>query len=74
MYAEIWLEKPEVKRPFRRPRHRWVDSITINAKETGYGGGGWACLDHNRDQWRDLVNPVTHSSSLPQNAVNLSTT
>jgi len=29
--------KPEVKRPLGRPRHRWVDNITIDLQEVGCG-------------------------------------
>jgi hypothetical protein len=28
----ILMGKPEVKRPLRRPRHRWVDNIKIDLK------------------------------------------
>jgi hypothetical protein len=29
----ILLEKPEDKRPLRRPRRRWVDNIKIDLRE-----------------------------------------
>jgi hypothetical protein len=48
----LLVEKPEGKRPLRRPRHRWVDNIKMNLGEvdgvmwtglvwlrTGTGGG-----------------------------------
>jgi hypothetical protein len=34
----ILVEKPEGKRPLRRPRRRWVDYIKMNLRETGWGG------------------------------------
>jgi hypothetical protein len=34
-----WLES-ERKRPLRRPRHRWEDSIKIELMENGDGGCG----------------------------------
>jgi hypothetical protein len=30
--------KPEGKRPSGRPRHRWVDNIKIDLRETGWDG------------------------------------
>jgi hypothetical protein len=29
--------KPEGKRPFVRPRHRWEDNITLDLQEVGWG-------------------------------------
>jgi hypothetical protein len=31
-----YLGKPEKKRPLGRPRHRWVDNIEIDLRETGW--------------------------------------
>jgi hypothetical protein len=31
----ILVEKPEGKRPLRRPRHRWVDNIIMDLREIG---------------------------------------
>jgi len=36
MYGEekrVLMEKPEGKRPLRRPRHRWEDNIKMDFKE-----------------------------------------
>jgi hypothetical protein len=52
------VEKPEEKRPLERPRRRWVDSIKMNLRETGWDGMDWIYLTQNRDQWRALVNTV----------------
>jgi hypothetical protein len=30
--------KPEVKRPLRRPRHRWEAGIRMDLREIGWGG------------------------------------
>jgi hypothetical protein len=30
------VEKPEKKRPLRRPRRRWVDNIKRDFRETGW--------------------------------------
>jgi hypothetical protein len=45
----ILVGKPEGKRPLGRPRHRWVDNIKMDHKETGWDG---------MDQWRAVVNRV----------------
>jgi hypothetical protein len=54
----ILMGKPEGKRPFGRPRYRWLHNIKINIKETGWGGMGWTNVDQDTDQWRTLVNTV----------------
>jgi hypothetical protein len=41
-----------------RPRHRWVDNVTIHLGEMGWGGIDWIALDQDRDQWRGLGNAV----------------
>jgi hypothetical protein len=35
MCTTLWTEKPEGKRPLRRPRHRWEDSIKMDLNKTG---------------------------------------
>jgi hypothetical protein len=35
-----------------------VDNIKIDLKETEWDGMDWIDLDHDRDQWRALVNTV----------------
>jgi hypothetical protein len=56
----LLVEKPEGKRPLRRPRHRWVDNIRMDLGEVGWGGVDWICLAEVRDLWRALVNVVTN--------------
>jgi hypothetical protein len=46
---------PEGKRPLGRPRHRWVDNIKMDLRETGWGGMDLIGLAQDRDQWRALV-------------------
>jgi hypothetical protein len=50
--------KPEGKRPLRRPRHMWVDTIKMDLREIGCDGMDWIDLTKDRDQWRALVNTV----------------
>jgi hypothetical protein len=54
----ILVGNPEVKRPLRRPRRRWVDNINMELREIGWDGGDWIDLAQDRDQWRALVNAV----------------
>jgi hypothetical protein len=46
----------EGKRPIRRPRRRWVDSIKMDLREIEWDGMDWIDLAQDRDQWRALVN------------------
>ena len=50
--------KPEGKRSFRRPRHRWEDNIKLDIQEVGCGGMEWIDLAQDRHTWRALVNAV----------------
>ena len=52
------MGKPEVKKPFGRPRHRWEDNIKMDIQEVGCGGIDWIELARDRDRWRALVNAV----------------
>jgi hypothetical protein len=54
----ILVGEPEVKRPLKRPRRRWVDNIKIDLREKGWGGMDWTDLAQDRDQWWALVNTV----------------
>jgi hypothetical protein len=50
--------KPQGKRPLGRPRHRWVDIVKMDLRETEWDGMFWIDLAENRDQRRALVNTV----------------
>jgi hypothetical protein len=52
----LFVEKPEGKRPLRRPRRRWVDTVKQYLGEMGWGGMDWADLIQDRDWRRALVN------------------
>jgi hypothetical protein len=43
---KVLAEKPEGKRPLRRPRCRWEDGIRMDLREIGLVGGwiGFDCL------------------------------
>jgi len=38
VYTGVLVEKPEGKRPFGRPRHRWEDNIKMDLQEVECGG------------------------------------
>jgi len=54
----VLMGKPEGKRPFGRPRHRWEDSIKMDLQEVGCGGMDRTDLAQDRDRWWSLVNVV----------------
>jgi hypothetical protein len=54
----IFVGKQEGKRPFGRPRMRWVDNIILDLREIGWGLMDWIDLSHDRNQWRALVSTV----------------
>jgi hypothetical protein len=55
---KILVGKPEKKRLFGRPRHRWEDNIKMDLQKVGAGCGDWVVLALDRDRWRALVNAV----------------
>jgi hypothetical protein len=65
----IMVGKPEVKRPLRRPRCRWVDNIKIDLRERGRGcnGTNWIYLAQDMGQWRTVLN-TEMSLRVAQNA------
>jgi hypothetical protein len=54
----LLLGKPEIKRPLRRPRRRWVDNIRMEFEEVGRVDVDWTGLAQDRNRWRALVNSV----------------
>jgi hypothetical protein len=52
------VEKPEVKRPLGRLRHRWECNIKMDFHEVRCEGMDWIKLAQDRDRWRALVNVV----------------
>jgi hypothetical protein len=55
---EIFVGKPEWKRPLRRPRSGGEDNIRMDPREVGWEGVDLMNLAQDRDQWRSLVNTV----------------
>jgi hypothetical protein len=54
----IWVLRPEGRRPLGRPRRRWEDDIKMDLREIGFEDVDWIHLAQNRDRWRALVNTV----------------
>jgi hypothetical protein len=57
IHVGYWWESKK-ERPLGRPKRRWVDSIKIDLRETGWDGMDWIDVTRNGDQWRALVNTV----------------
>jgi hypothetical protein len=55
---EVFVGKPEEKRPLGRPRHRWEDNIKMNLQQVGGGRGDWMELAQDRERLRALVGMV----------------
>jgi len=68
----VLLGKPEGKRPFGRPRHRWEDNIKMDLQEVGCRGMDWIELAQDRDRWRAYVN-VVMNLRVPYNVGNFLT-
>jgi hypothetical protein len=54
----VLVGKPEGRRPLKRPRHRWVDNISMDLQEVGCGYKDWIGLAQDRDGWRTFVSAV----------------
>jgi len=46
----VLVGKPEGKRPFGRPQHRWEDNIKIELQKVGCGGVDWIKMAQDRDR------------------------
>ena len=68
----VLVGKLEGKRPLGRPRHRWVDNISMDFQEVGCGYMDWIGLAQDRDRWRTLVGAVMNLR-VPGNAGNFLT-
>ena len=54
----VLVGKLEGRRPLGRPRHRWVDNITMDLQEVGCGYKDWIGLAQDTDRWWTLVSGV----------------
>jgi hypothetical protein len=54
----VVIGKPEGKRPFGRPRHRWEYGMGMDLREIGWGSVVLIKLAQDRDRWWALVNMV----------------
>jgi hypothetical protein len=67
----LLVGKPEVKRPLGRSRRRWVDNISKDLAEVGWGDVDWIVLAQDRNRWGAAVNSVLNLR-VPRNAGKLS--
>jgi hypothetical protein len=54
----LLVGKPVGTRPLGRPRRRWVDNISMDLGEVGWGDVDWTGLAKNNNMWKALVNSV----------------
>jgi hypothetical protein len=54
----ILVGKPEGKRPFGRPRHRWEDNTKLDLREIVLEGVDWFHQAQDRDRCQAFVNTV----------------
>jgi hypothetical protein len=47
--CRILVRKPEGKKPYLRPRHRWEDNIRIDLRKIGWEDVDWIHLAQDRD-------------------------
>jgi hypothetical protein len=55
---KVLVGKPEGRRPFGRPRHRWEDGVRMDPREISLGAVDWIQLAEERDRWRAVVSAV----------------
>ena len=48
---EVFAGKPTGRRPLRRPKRRWEDTIGIDLKEMGINTRNWVDLAQDRNYW-----------------------
>jgi len=56
--GNVLMGKPEGKRPLRRSRGRWEDTVKKDLQEVRWGGMIWIDLAQDRDRWQALVSAV----------------
>jgi hypothetical protein len=54
----IFVGKPEGRRPLGRPTRRWEENIKMDLGEIWFGDVNWIHLVQDRDRWQALVNTV----------------
>jgi hypothetical protein len=60
----IFIGRPEGRRPLGRPRHRWEDNNKMDLRETGFGDVDWIHWAKDMDRWQALVNTNKLLSSI----------
>jgi hypothetical protein len=55
---QIFVGKPEGKKPPGRPGRRWQDNIEMDLKNIGWDGADWIYLARDMDRCQGPVNTV----------------
>jgi hypothetical protein len=56
--GEVYIGRPEGRRPLGRRRHRCQDNISMDLQEVGWEVMDWIDLAQDRDRWRAVENVV----------------
>ena len=56
--CRVLEEKPEIKKPLARPKHRREDNIKMDLQKVECGSMDWIEVDQDRDRWRSLLHAV----------------
>jgi hypothetical protein len=54
----IFVGRPEGRRPLGRPRRRWEDNIKMDLREIEFADVDWINWAQDRGRWRAVVNTV----------------
>jgi hypothetical protein len=55
---KILVGKPERRRPFRKPRHRWEDNIKMDLREIGFGDVDCIHLAQDGEHGNELLGSI----------------
>ena len=58
--CRMLVDRPDGKRLFRRPGHRWEENIKMDIQEMGWAGMDWIDRVQDRDRWQVLLNVVAN--------------
>jgi hypothetical protein len=56
----LLVGKSEGRRSLGKPRRRWLDNISMDLVEVGWGDVDWIGLAQDRNRWRALVNSAVN--------------
>ena len=56
----MFVDRPEGKRVFGRPRHMWGENIKMDIQDMGWAGMDWSDQAQERDRRQVFVNAVVN--------------